>query len=1092
MATWLAQIDFNDGSGYRDVTDLVDFSSFKLNQTLWSSDLAPTIDTCSFSLYYDSTILTLLLTTSGYIKINVQKDAADYFTGFVRQNFNATMRSRFETITVQCVDPGIRLQQTTINPSTPALWESYYVCDPAHKSSSIVHQLLYDAGVDDADIDAPSITQQVDFYANRIESVTYFERIAKLMVEFGYVFRHNESGTFVGTTFKPGSITTTDTFDNEHIIGELDVEKGEEKYEGVKVNWESHETLTGVTIFSDTTGGDATYKMNVTVASGGYYPDGAGTNDTYADYMVSGRKLIGAKNVSLDAVLGPGVSSTVFTDQYTRALVQFENTGGSASYIRKFDISGDAVVAKSINQNQHLHVSGTKKILTYTSAYVQSSSDANVLAVALDNFYEYGDFIYKLTSREDFATGGFVYVKEDAAFSINNLCVIIDKTTDERSGKIAYQCQGIAAYSADTTSDTQYQQAEPPSSQSQNTETAVSLLPQTVAIRSTPPSYSGLTNTPTVPDLRAQGKYMGVILTVDWQQDLRAFERFEFQASDDAGTTAYALSDNMTTGLGALGGVTEWPGVLYIHTLPTSATTLSYRARRVNLVSGADNNSAWSSWITVTTLTSSDGDLVAQALFANVVYTNVLNTMVANISSRLVISSSSGYTAYNLAGSSPALGDTRVYMDTDEISIDVCTALGSPNDVAHATWSGMVKLGGRGTWLLPYLRAQGVAAKTLVTSNVEKVGLPDAGALNYHFDSDFADQNGTDPWTKVNVNIDLFPNGKFGTSEVQTTSTGSDAYFYYSSFWATGDDLTISAWIKASALPPSDGLDFIFMKGGGAGGYPNTLKLWVNADGSIHVACFGYGPSSNTGGTLGAEMAPAGTVAEGSYYFIALTWDESASLMTLLVNADEYALDLSADPPVWTAENLNLYFGLHQGTDTTDQFLIDELTLVEGVAVSTTELVKQYTRNVAIDATWDITEDDLLLIPGGTSGRIMMDMLDGSGPTEMFYSDSNSNGSWRKLPDGTLEQTCVASVSFSSQSNKLVTVTLPYTDIGTNYAVGAAVSDYGTGTMGNWIIGASVSSKTTTTFALRLADVNATTYTGSFTIRVPVRGRWKA
>ena len=169
-----------------------------------------------------------------------------------------------------------------------------------------------------------------------------------------------------------------------------------------------------------------------------------------------------------------------------------------------------------------------------------------------------------------------------------------------------------------------------------------------------PQTYTGLTATPTVPTLVATGKYMGVILTWDWQTDLSNFLRFEVQTSDD-NSTWYDLSTNMTTGLGTAAGVTKTTKTMLIHSLPTSAVTLYYRVRRVNSVSGSDNSSAWSTVASATTLTSSDGDLVSQAIFAQAVYAGdvIFSGKVASQTNKI-----------------PADGDVRSYLTKGAIEID--------------------------------------------------------------------------------------------------------------------------------------------------------------------------------------------------------------------------------------------------------------------------------------------------------------------------------------------------------------------------------------------------------------------------------------
>jgi len=127
-----------------------------------------------------------------------------------------------------------------------------------------------------------------------------------------------------------------------------------------------------------------------------------------------------------------------------------------------------------------------------------------------------------------------------------------------------------------------------------------------------PSSYT-LTSVPTAPALHVTPAYKANVLSWDHQIDLANFQRYELQVSAD-NSTWYDLSNNMTTGLGTLGALTRTATEIYVHVIPVS-TTLYYRVRRVNFVSAADNDGAWS---TVQQQTS--GATVGAGLAASTIY----------------------------------------------------------------------------------------------------------------------------------------------------------------------------------------------------------------------------------------------------------------------------------------------------------------------------------------------------------------------------------------------------------------------------------------------------------------------------------------
>ncbi len=103
---------------------------------------------------------------------------------------------------------------------------------------------------------------------------------------------------------------------------------------------------------------------------------------------------------------------------------------------------------------------------------------------------------------------------------------------------------------------------------------------------------SSLTTTPTAPTIETVSARLAIVVGWDFQEDLADFQRYEIQCSPD-GSTWYAPSNNMTSGLGTLNAVVQTSVELYVHMLP-SGTTMYYRVRRVNKVSGADNDGPYS------------------------------------------------------------------------------------------------------------------------------------------------------------------------------------------------------------------------------------------------------------------------------------------------------------------------------------------------------------------------------------------------------------------------------------------------------------------------------------------------------------------
>jgi len=480
MSTWTITVDFNDGGGARDIKDLVLVNTIRRKRRLWT-ELKPSVDTVSFSIVHDATIWNLFLSEEDDFLLVMTKDGSPYFSGIVYTNFDATAAAKAERMKIEAADPGILLKRKKNTTSPPELWTDYYVCNTAVKASSIVHQLLYDAGVADGDIDATDITTQLDFFINSREDTTYFDKLAGLLFEFGFVFYHDESGVFKMYNYLPTSVTPAETFDNTNLLDRIRLQKQRETYEGVRVKWSPIETLEGAIVFSDTTGGgEGGHKARIPIAAGEYYPPDSDSRTFYANYEIEGRELVSVENAVLDWSGDPSISNDTFNDYYKKAAISFSNGGAVEQYIYRFDIVGDAKVKGDLNFTKRLNVAGTDKILELEAHYLVTIAEAEKLSDGVARYYEYRDFTYEFESETDAPVGTIVSLDETETLGVSTTAVVVRRTVDERNGRYKYFCEGISAYSGRSTT-TDGESVSPPAP-----------VPGRATITPTPPSNVNL------------------------------------------------------------------------------------------------------------------------------------------------------------------------------------------------------------------------------------------------------------------------------------------------------------------------------------------------------------------------------------------------------------------------------------------------------------------------------------------------------------------------------------------------------------------------------------------------------------------------
>ena len=448
---WTITLDFDDGGGARDITTYVNEESFKRSRTLWN-ELQPTIDYLKFDMNWYETIVKLFLGLDGAeVAVVVQEDAVDYFTGYVRTNWNFSLTTRPQSFKVECVDPGILLKEKIVKPDTPALWENYTVYNSGDSTSSILSKLMIGAGFTHADIDADSVGDTIDYFPYVEDGRNYFDTMATLLYEHHRTFYFDEYGNMKLFDWSPASISTGDTFDNDNMVGELRLQKLPEKYQQVSVRYWEHKTLTDEIVFEETTNQNQTYKCSITLEAGEFYPKGGDSRNVYADYRVDGQDLIAVKGAYTDTVMGDSVSENTFTSYFTKALMQYENNAGTAEYIYKLDVVGDAIVKGDLIIKERDNVTGTDKKLKYECRHLYTALTAARMVRGLASYYRYADFTYLLTSGDSIPLGEYVSIAETSWLDINNVCVVQGREDNEFTSKSVYRLEGIAEYNAGDT-----------------------------------------------------------------------------------------------------------------------------------------------------------------------------------------------------------------------------------------------------------------------------------------------------------------------------------------------------------------------------------------------------------------------------------------------------------------------------------------------------------------------------------------------------------------------------------------------------------------------------------------------------------------
>ena len=435
--SWTVKVNF--GAGLVDLQDDWDVESILKTQTLHKS-LRPTVNYCTFNVT-DKTLANSFLTTTADIPITVQKDAADWFVGIIRHNYDAEIGADFKELKVEAVDKSILLQKKV---DTSIAYEGFKVSNPSSKAASVLHQFFYEAGIIDAELDLSLVDKVIDYFViEQSDDQRYDKVLADLLYEFGYVYDVGDDGIFTLHDLYPAVVSgaAIEDADIEHV---LKIRRQERKYEGARIVWYPHVTLTDALVFSDTTDGDEEHKCVIPIGAGEFYPEDADTKDTYARYEMTDYAIIIVTGETLDWI-GTGVTEHTFTPGNRRALAVFTSAGGGT--LNQFDIRGTAVVRDLLKEHRSVRraVVDTDKILEVETFFITADVDANRLCNGLADYYVSSAFSYTFPTIEDLSPGDILDLTE-AVMSISTDLRVVAVQEDEW-GNRQVVAEAISAYS---------------------------------------------------------------------------------------------------------------------------------------------------------------------------------------------------------------------------------------------------------------------------------------------------------------------------------------------------------------------------------------------------------------------------------------------------------------------------------------------------------------------------------------------------------------------------------------------------------------------------------------------------------------------
>jgi hypothetical protein len=463
-------VDFQDGAGFNDlnnlpgVRSLIRYAGFKRSQTL-HQDLKSAQDTLSFTATFDPVIATKMLTNETDVLVRVLKDGEPYFTGAHRDPGGLEYGQGDNVIRFEVVDRSYLLERQL---DEDVSWQDYRVSWPASKGNSILHQLLYLAGVPDSDIDAPAILTELADYAASAAGPSIKDLLDTLLRQYGYTVKPGADGVFRLVPFADRAAAVSGTLDGSAIQNYRTKPSGDSRPDGYIVQYYVNRTRR-MTVYSS---GAVNYRFRMD----GMYIDHEYFSEPMThrfDYSAikADHKILRTVDPSLTCTYVRHSSTTdaiisrhTWTTQVAHTRVGGNSPNGYVGAIplswgsdsftlnfygfsTLFEVVSYQVTAQvsyiELSGEARKAVDGAKNVETVRADQIFSASRAEAYAEALLDHALYGTRIYEFDSPLDLPLGEYYQFVPQGTL-VSQKVRIISKTVSEDNPILSYRAEAVA------------------------------------------------------------------------------------------------------------------------------------------------------------------------------------------------------------------------------------------------------------------------------------------------------------------------------------------------------------------------------------------------------------------------------------------------------------------------------------------------------------------------------------------------------------------------------------------------------------------------------------------------------------------------
>lgn len=510
-------IDFQDGSGFIDITSYVKYDTFSITHRGFNDVYKYAQNECSFGVIYDASIFSSLATmskdlivrvldiqegasisaeddriiiTESSIEIAVENSVAvPVFYGHVpatrARTYNGLLDNTiFEFSAVDELD--------YFNaPVGDIVYTNCAVLDPANPSASIVHQLAAIAGWDGPNDVNPmyTIPTIIPKFAPNSEDDTVLEVLNTLLYEYGFTMNLNSDNQVAPVRWLiPTDAITTIDFDDTNIIKEISLSDNIRQYDGVNLTYYEMGMAEKVRLFTDNncryddTGAFSGYAIldgytyppetNFTDVVTGQkqvvyqeYTDDAITYKTnyavvnnldfsYRAFDSDFSAIVATANHFVDRKFDAGLDITTEIFLNKKCRLVYTNASGSAKNLYYNDVYGD-IWFKSAERNVTVsEIANPSREFKYTMNFVYTQALTNVFAQALMAQFSEGSTSYKFKSVYEASVG--TIARLHLSDGTDRMVMVQTREWDERQGIYTYKCVACSTNRGTLTSQNVY------------------------------------------------------------------------------------------------------------------------------------------------------------------------------------------------------------------------------------------------------------------------------------------------------------------------------------------------------------------------------------------------------------------------------------------------------------------------------------------------------------------------------------------------------------------------------------------------------------------------------------------------------------